>query len=86
MAGSKADNFIVAYQRRSADGTTLSFQPPPAGAATAVIMTDQEGNHWDLFGEAVEGPRQGERLTPVTSFMGYWFAWGAFYPGIEIFN
>ncbi|MDX1617745.1 MAG: DUF3179 domain-containing (seleno)protein, partial [Balneolaceae bacterium] len=51
-----------------------------------VVMTDQEGNRWDLFGYAVDGPRAGERLTPTLSYSGYWFAWADFFPGIEIYQ
>jgi hypothetical protein len=51
-----------------------------------VILEDNEGNKWNIFEEAVAGPRVGQKLTATTSFMGYWFAWGAFYPGIEICN
>ncbi len=86
LAGSKAGNFLVAYQRRLADGALLTFGPADDAGSPSVIMTDNEGNQWNLFGEAVAGPRQGERLEPVNSFMGYWFAWGAFYPGIEIYD
>jgi hypothetical protein len=85
LAGSKAANFLVAYHRRLDDGTLLTFQPA-SGESLSIIMTDNEGNQWNLFGEAVNGPRQGEKLKPANSFMGYWFAWGAFYPGIDIFN
>lgn len=85
VAGSKDQNFIVAYSRRLEDGTLLTFESY-SGDSPEVIMTDNEGNQWNLFGEAVEGPRRRQRLTPVNSFMGYWFAWGAFYPGIQIFE
>lgn len=85
VAGSKEKNFVVAYYRQLPDGTLLDFQVPIEPFQPAV-MIDNEGNHWNLFGEAIDGPRLGQRLTPVNSFMGYWFAWGAFYPGIEIYE
>ncbi len=46
---------------------------------------DSEGTMYDLTGLAVDGPGKGERLQKVTQFMGYWFAWAAFYPEIELF-
>ena len=49
------------------------------------LVQDQEGTVWHVFGEAVSGPRQGEKLTPVNSFIGYWLAWGAFYPNLDIY-
>ena len=54
--------------------------------SSSIILLDQEGNKWDIFGEAVSGPRIGQKLNPTTSFMGYWFSWGAFYSGMAIFN
>lgn len=83
IAGSEAHNFIVAFLRTLPDGTQLNFQPVN-NLDNGTIMTDQEGNIWNIFGEAVEGPRTGTKLSPVTGFIGYWFAWGAFYPGIDV--
>ncbi|MGB1242157.1 MAG: DUF3179 domain-containing (seleno)protein [Chitinophagales bacterium] len=48
------------------------------------ILVDNEGNKWDVFGEAIEGERKGERLQSLDAYMGYWFSWGAFYPNVEI--
>ncbi len=82
LAGNQAQNFIVSY-KRVLDGTELQFvssdKNPP------VIMEDTEGNQWDIFGYAVEGPRKGQQLTPTKSLMGYWFSFGTFYPGIQIY-
>lgn len=81
LAGSKSNNFIVAYDRVLSDGTSLEF--------TAVqnefpaIMKDDEGNKWDAFGVAISGSREGSKLNTVTQMMGYWFAWAAFYPDIQ---
>ena len=49
-------------------------------------MKDQEGNKWNIFGEAVEGPRTGSQLTATSSYNAYWFAWGTFWPGAKIFG
>jgi len=84
VAGSQEHNFIVAFQRTTADGTLLDFTALQDQGE--VVMEDNEGNQWNIFGEAVSGPRAGERLESVNSFIGYWFGWGAFYPGIEIFT
>ncbi len=84
IVGSKPQNFMAAYQRRLTDGTLLEFSPEEQ-TGNLVVMKDNEGNEWSLFGEAVAGPRKGTRLSPVQSFIGYWFSWGAFYPGLEIF-
>jgi hypothetical protein len=47
-------------------------------------VTDSNGNQYDLFGVVISGPMLGNRLDPTVSYMGYWFAWAAFYPGLDI--
>ena len=86
VAGSKPDNFIVAFESRLSDGALLDFDETKVSTvSSAIILTDNEGNQWDIFGEAMEGPRKGQKLKEVVSFIGYWFTWGSFYPDVEIF-
>lgn len=82
IIGSKKKNFIVAYQRELSDGTVLSFTPVQNDLP--VIMEDNEGSRWDVSGIAISGPRKGNKLEAITQFMGYWFAWAAFYPEIDL--
>ncbi len=85
IAGSKENNFLVAFERRAEDGTLLNFSAAAVGQwPAASVLLDNEGNTWNIFGEAVSGPRTGQKLKSVVSFMGYWFSWGAFYPQAEI--
>ncbi len=86
IAGHKEKNYIVSFKRTLPDNTVLSFNPSLSGSPASEIMTDNEGNTWNVFGEAVSGPRQGQHLSPTTSFMGFWFAWGAFYPDLMIYG
>src|SRR6056297_88960 len=51
-----------------------------------VVMRDQHGNGWDIFGYALEGPNEGERITAARGYTGYWFALADFYPGIDLYN
>jgi hypothetical protein len=51
-----------------------------------IVMRDQHGNGWDIFGYAIDGPNQGQRLTAARGYTGYWFALADFYPGIELYN
>lgn len=81
VAGSKRENFMVAFDRELEDGTLLNFEP--VQNALPVVMTDQEGNRWTIFGEADSGPRAGTQLLPVDAFIGFWVAWGAFYPNLD---
>lgn len=73
-----SDLNIGATYSRTIDGTLLQFSG--VQNALPVVMTDQEGNRWNLFGEAVEGPRTGARLESFTSYNAYWFAWVDFFP------
>lgn len=84
VAGSPFHGFIVSFERNLPDGTLVDFAPQQDDLPT--IMTDQEGNEWDLFGNAVAGPRQGQQLKPAKSTMGYWFSFAAMYPGVPIYE
>lgn len=84
VVGSAADNFMMIFNRQLQDGTVLDFTA--AQARYPVVMVDQEGNDWDLFGRAVGGPRTGEQLSHPTTFIAYWLAWFLFYPDSEIFE
>ena len=44
-----------------------------------LAFKDNEGNKWDVFGRALEGPRQGEQLEFANQMTGYWFALSSFY-------
>ncbi len=87
FAGSETHNFLLAFERQLEDGTLLTFSPKPFdNGVSNIIMTDNEGNEWDVFGEAVSGPRVGQRLKRPDSYIGFWFAWGAFYPTPAVFG
>ncbi len=82
LAGNANDLFIVSFERELA-GTLLEFKITED--ELPIIMEDTEGNKWDIFGFAVEGPRKGQRLKTTQSLMGYWFSFATFYPGIQIY-
>jgi hypothetical protein len=46
----------------------------------------ETGSTWNLAGEAVEGPLEGERLTPIAHGNHFWFAWVAFRPDTELWK
>lgn len=83
LVGSAEMNFVVSF-KATLNGSLLDFEP--IHSSLPIVMKDQEGNKWDVFGTAVEGPREGEQLTPVKSYTGYWFAWADFFPTIEIYE
>jgi len=81
VIGDASRNFIVSFYRKLEDGRRPVFT---AVDENNIILEDDLGNKWDIFGYAVSGPSTGQRLKRTVSFMGYWFAWGVFYPGAEI--
>ena len=77
----------VAFTATAPDGVELTFQvgEPRDGAQT--IVDDDSHSTWNaLSGEAVDGPRKGERLTPIGGMVAYWYAWQNFFTGSEIWN
>lgn len=77
IAGSSRNGLAVSYSRKLEDETTLTFQN--ATDDLPVLMEDNEGNKWNIFGEAVSGPRKGTQLEAVPSYNAYWFAWADFF-------
>ncbi|MCH7761187.1 DUF3179 domain-containing protein [candidate division TA06 bacterium] len=78
-------NLIMSFSR--VVGTdTLTFQDP--GSNFPFTFKDEgTGSTWNLLtGTAVEGTMMGERLERTLSYNAYWFAWGAFWRGAEIYG
>jgi hypothetical protein len=86
VAGSSRSKLAVSYSRTLSDGTVAVFES--SQNALPVIATDLEGNTWNVFGEAINGPRKGEKLEPTGGYNAYWFAWSDFFnfPQIYRFN
>ncbi len=82
VVGNIRANFIVTFLSELGDGSKPNFNPLDEGN---VIIGDDQGNKWNIFGHHIEGPTD-ENLIPTQSFMGYWFAFGAFYPTPEIYE
>jgi hypothetical protein len=82
VAGSFGSNFAVIYNRELEDCTVMQFEA--VQNRLPVVMQDNEGNEWDLFGVAVSGDRAGQRLQKTNSYIAYFYAWAAFFPGAEI--
>lgn len=77
------DDLIYGFKLEG-DQTNLTFEMS-LGDNPEVFFIDNENNKWSVFGEAIEGPRTGEFLTPVKSVISYWFAIAAFYPNPEVY-
>lgn len=81
VVGSEGWNLLVAFQS-TLNGQQLTLQA--VQDAFPVMMEDQLGNRYDMFGTVRSGPDAGSQLETVNSGMGYWFVFGAMYPGLEI--
>lgn len=84
VAGSSQLNFGVVYNRQMVDCTVLEFEA--VQDRLPVVMRDNEGNEWDVFGVAVSGDRTGQQLQKMNSYIAFWFAWTAFFPGADIYQ
>ncbi|MFK7806419.1 MAG: DUF3179 domain-containing (seleno)protein [Saprospiraceae bacterium] len=84
VVGMSRHNFATAYHRTLSDGTVLDFTFLRAKLPN--IMEDNEGNIWNIFGIATEGPRKGEQLKILESYFGLWFSWSTMFPGAEIYG
>ena len=83
IIGSKDLKIILSFFA-DIDDQTLVFEPIIDDLPN--ILKDNEGNIWDVFGYATDGPRKGQQLGIPKSNMGYWFAWGAIFEEPEIFE
>lgn len=81
VIGDDIKNFAAAYYLGDLAGN--NFQYVNEGE---VVLRDDNGNGWNIFGQAIEGPLTGQNLAPTKSYIGFWFAWGTFYPGLEIYE
>lgn len=49
-----------------------------------IVMKDSDNNLWNVFGEAVSGPRLGERLEAPLAYFALFWAWENFYGDIVL--
>jgi hypothetical protein len=84
IVGSSELDFAIAYKSVMHDGIELQFEA--VLNELPVVMKDQEGNLWSVFGEAVDGPRKGQRLRPAKSYSGFWYAFRDMFTLPEIYS
>ncbi len=89
-AVSPLDGRIIASSRKV--GATGVFSPRLGGRRLTLRVTGaglvdaQTGSRWNLFGEAVAGPLEGKRLTPIVAGDGFWFSWTTAHPRSAIWR
>lgn len=74
-----ADGRVAAFDRR-VDNETLQF------SAGEDALVDQHGHRWSYDGEALDGPREGERLDRLGTHGMFWFAWSRFHPETAVYD
>lgn len=82
--GNREMGYMASFHLPSLEGELIRFSPIDQPTSKRFV-SDQFGNLWSIFGEAVEGPHMGTRLSATPSYMGFFFAWAAFNPTLEIF-
>jgi hypothetical protein len=85
VVADETKQFIVSFLNTELSGVPLTFSLTD-NENSEVIMQDQFGNKWNIFGTAIQGPNVGTQLEVPYSYIGYWFAWATFYPEIELFT
>ncbi len=86
VLGSTDQHLMVAYRSRVPDGPSLEFTAVNDPAKPQVVMLDQEGGEWNIEGRALNGPYAGTTLEQPHSFIGFYFAWSAFNPDLELYE
>jgi len=76
VAGSNSDHYIVAFINTTTN-PLLKFSA--ISGELPVIMKDNTGNSWDLFGNAVDGPMKGAKLDIAPAYVAYYWGWLNFY-------
>jgi hypothetical protein len=66
---------------RKLDDQVLTFQAEEDG-----FRDNQTGSLWNIIGEAIDGPLNGQRLEPIVAGEHFWFAWAAFRPDTIVWS
>ena len=64
------------------DSEKLTFSAQGNG----LFIDDSIGSLWNILGQAVSGPSQGESLKPLTAVNHFWFDWVAFKPETRVYE
>jgi Protein of unknown function (DUF3179) len=84
LYGSSRLHLFVAYSRTSESGKTLDFHL--SDKQFPVVFEDNEGTLWNIFGEAVSGPGDGDRLKLIPYQVGFWFSFSSFFPKVTMYD
>jgi len=70
---------------RRFDGKVLTFGAGVSADGTLLLVDEETESKWNILGEAIEGPLQGNRLAPYPHFNRvFWFSWVNFFPDTDV--
>jgi hypothetical protein len=75
--------FQVGAFRRDLEGEKLDFN---LVSETPLVVEDQYGTRWNLWGQAIAGPAQGSQLPLATGYLTEWYEWLYSFPETEVFG
>ncbi len=78
VAGSELHNYMVAFR--------TSYKMEPVKGEFPVIMVDETGTYWNIFGAAVSGERGGERLESPVYYKAADWAWREQYTNVTVYQ
>lgn len=81
IAEGEAIGTAIAFDRR-VDGQTLTFSP----AGDDGFKDEETSSTWNLLGQAIDGPLEGEQLDTVNHRNEFWFAWAGFFPDGDVYE
>ena len=64
------------------NGEKLTFSLQEGG----LFKDENTGTVWNILGQAISGPLEGEILTPLTAVNHFWFDWVAFKPETRVYE
>lgn len=81
-----SERTMAAYKAWIVDGERLRFSFVERVDGLPVYSDDRTGSLWDFTGRCFEGVLAGSALEPMPSFLGFYFAWRAYFPGTSVYT
>lgn len=82
LAGSKKYRFIIGFNPKGTEFAGRNFEAITGNLPQ--VMKDELGNVYNIFGEVVHGPDQGETIPVARGYTAKFFAWKDFFPDYKI--
>ena len=83
IAGNYEKHFFVAFLYEQEVSGRAFY---PVQNDLPIIMRDDTGNEYDLFGNILSGPDHGDRLISPTAYIAHTFAWQALFNNITLYE